>query len=263
MTTTLATITPLGRAAVLPSVPSAMGNGALMKHLKFSYDDSPPQILVVTNSAVPQLTPLDVGHPGDSFDPGDPWYGTLDPSQRGQAFNNQFGFLYDEIVPRPPNTTIWFRFIASSPGVEFYQYMASPKMWTPIFGTAGSTSVLPWNAAMFHPFAATEPANGTAWALLEAFLANTITGEDVPGVAPVRFTLNWTNVASATELSIANAVVITWSTNATNYTLHSAPDLSSTNWTPVTNEPVVMEGKNAVVLPPVEPQQVFRLINTP
>ena len=102
---------------------------------------------------VPQLTPLMVSNPGDSFDPADPWFDALDPSRQGLSFSRRYGFVMDTMTdPLPPNTAIWLRKVSGSPELGFYRYSGSaPKAWEPIFGTAGTTNALFWNGMMFHP----------------------------------------------------------------------------------------------------------------
>jgi len=256
--TAFATLT---HAAVLTSV-SMQGS---MVHVGFSYNAAASELHVHVDAGTPQLTPLDISHPGDSFDPADPWHPSLDPSQQALAFNRQYGFVMDGASdPLPANAGVWIRLLSSTPGLEAYTYRATPPTWTPMFGTAGSTNLLEWNLFMFHPAFVAPPVNGSHSASFEAFVVDLGTGEPVSGIAPALFTLNWTSVeGTRPTLSIANAVVLSWSTNASGYALESSDSGLSGTWSPVTNAPVLLEGRNAVVLPPSAAVQMFRLTQTP
>jgi hypothetical protein len=64
-------------------------------------------------------------------------------------------------------------------------------------------------------------------------------------------------------LTIVPAIVLRWPVSGAVCQLESRSDLNSTNWHPVTNPPVVMDGQNAVLVPPTaEPQQFYRLRKT-
>ncbi len=55
-------------------------------------------------------------------------------------------------------------------------------------------------------------------------------------------------------------VILTWPTNATGFTLHSTTNLTSSSvWTAVSPDPVVMNGQNTVTNPISATQQFFRL----
>jgi hypothetical protein len=85
---------------------------------------------------VPQLTPLLVSNPGDSFDPADPWFGALDPSAQGKAFSRCYGFVMDAMAdPLPAGTQIWIRKLSGSAGLSAYRYQeTAPRALQPIFG---------------------------------------------------------------------------------------------------------------------------------
>ena len=53
--------------------------------------------------------------------------------------------------------------------------------------------------------------------------------------------------------------VITWPGSLSNYQLQSRGSLTSTNWTPVTNAPVLVNGQNTVILAPTAAQKFYRL----
>ena len=245
-------------AATLTNVP--MQGGMVMVML--SYDAGSGGLMAMAPMDVPQLTPLLVSNPGDGFDRADPWYDCLDPSRQGLAFSRRFGFTMDvNSDALPAGTAIWIRMLSSSPGLEAYRYRSTaPKAWQPIFGTDGSTNALQWDGSMFHPGFAAPPGTGTNTATFEAFLLNTATGQPVPGTDTGPFTFNWTVVPDGRPtLSVAAKLAITWPSSATNYVLEAADSLPASNWTQVTNTPVLLDGQPAVVLDPSQASKFFRM----
>jgi hypothetical protein len=68
---------------------------------------------------------------------------------------------------------------------------------------------------------------------------------------------------AAPTLAIAPTIALRWPASGAAYQLESRPDLNSTNWFAVTNAPVIMDGQNTVLVPPVtDPQQFYRLRKT-
>jgi len=65
--------------------------------------------------------------------------------------------------------------------------------------------------------------------------------------------------SASAVLSIAMKPVITWPGSLSNYQLQSRSTLTSTNWTPVTNAPVLVNGQNTVILESTAAQQLYRL----
>ena len=86
------------QAAVLTSVP--MQGGMVMPAL--SYSASEGTLRVMVDPTIPQLTPLLVSHPGDSFDPADRWFDALDPSRQGLAFSKRYGFVMATVTDPLP-----------------------------------------------------------------------------------------------------------------------------------------------------------------
>jgi hypothetical protein len=67
----------------------------------------------------------------------------------------------------------------------------------------------------------------------------------------------------APALAIAQTIALRWPANGATYQLESRLDLNATNWFPVTNPPVIIDGQNTVLVPPVaNPQQFYRLRKT-
>lgn len=246
------------RAATLTTVP--MQGSMVMPMLSYHAGDG--TLTITVNPTVPQLTPLLVSNPADSFNPADPWYDCLDPSQRGLAFSRRYGFTMDtgaDLIPA--GTAIWIRKLSSTPGLGAYRYRSStPKAWEPIFGTAGSTNTYQWDGSMFHPGFTAPPGTQSYTATFEAFLVDTGTGQPVPGANTGPFVLNWTEVPDGRPtLCVGPNMAITWPASATNYVLEAADSLSAPTWTVVTNTPVVLGGQCSVCMNPSAGQRFFRM----
>lgn len=250
--------TQRGGAAILTSVP--MQGGMVMPMVSYSAADG--MVHVMMPSTVPQLTPLMVSNPGDSFDPADPWFGALDPSAQGKAFSRRYGFVMDANTDLlPAGTQIWIRKLSSSPELSAYRYQeTAPKALQPIFGTEGTTNALYWSGMMFHPVFAAPPGTNAFTATFEAYLLDTGTGLAVPGSGSGPVVFNWTDVPDGLPgLNIGSRAVVFWPTSATNWVLEGTATLNSGVWTPVTNAPTPLEGQAAVVLDPRETRRFFRM----
>jgi hypothetical protein len=246
------------RAAVLTGVP--MQGGMAMPMI--SYNSSDGHLHVMMPGEVPQLTPLLVSNPGDSFDPGDPWYDSLDPSLQGLSFSRRYGFMMEMMSdPLPANTAIWLRKLSGPPELGFYRYAGSePEAWEPIFGTAGTTNALYWNGDMFHPGVTAPPGTNPITATFEAVLLNTLTGAEVANSSTGPMVLDFTNVTDGRPaLAIGQRIVIFYPTNATNWLLEGTDTLPNGTWMDVTNAPVNLEGQSAVVLEPGDARRFFRM----
>jgi hypothetical protein len=248
--------------AVLTNVP--MQGGMVMPML--SYNAAAGALQVVVDPTIPQLVPLLSSHPGDSFDPADPWFDDLDPSRKGLAFSRRYGFVMNTVTdPLPVETAIWIRKLAGSPGLGIYRYRhMTPKAWEPIFGTADSTDAFQWNGMMFHPGITAPPDTNTYSATFEAVLANTDTGIEVPGSSTGPFTLQWTSMPDERPtLTITPKVVIAWPASGANGVLECAETLEDGQWTTVTNTPVVLDGQPAVIMDSRAAAMYFRIKVTP
>lgn len=247
-------------AAVLTQVP--MQGGMVMPMVRYSAASS--RIMVMLGSTVPQLTPLLVSNPSDRFDPADPWFDCLDPSQQGLSFSRRYGFMWDgnNSDPLPAGTEVWIRQLTGSPELAFYRYASSvPKAWQPIFGTAGTANALYWDRNMFHPGVTAPPGTNTFSATFQAYLVTTATGQEVPASASMAFVFNFTDVPDGRPaLSIAPKIVIAWpSVTATNWVLEASDTLPPSHWTLVTIAPVTVDGKPSVVLPVSAAAQFYRM----
>lgn len=245
-------------AATLTAVP--MQGGMVMPMI--GYHASHGRLHVMMDPTVPQLTPLRISNPGDGFAAGDPWYDDLDPSRRGLAFSRRYGFVMDSGTdPLPEGTSIWLRRLSASPGLGFYRYMnTEPRMWEPIFGTAGSPAAWKWSGMMFHPGVTAPPGTNTLAATFEAILVDTATGLEVTESSTGPFVLEWTVVPDGRPaLDIALRVAISWPAGTPAGTLESADAVDAAAWTPVPSAPVVVDGRPTVWVSPADAARVYRL----
>jgi hypothetical protein len=258
----LASAASPAHAATLTAVP--MQGGMVMPMLSYSAADG--RMHVMTDPAVPQLTPLLESNPGDGFDPADPWFDALDPTRQGHSFSRRYGFTMNTVTdPLPAGTQMWIRMLAGTPGLSAYRYTKSaPNAFDPIFGTAGTTNALFWNGMMFHPTFTAPPGTNTYSATFEAYLADAGTGAEVAGSGTGPFILEWTDVPDGRPvLEIGQRIVIFRPDTAANSVLEGTDALVGGAWTPVTNTPVTVEGRTAVVLAPGEQRRFFRMKFTP
>ena len=252
-------------AAVLTNVP--MQGGMLMPKVWYHADSDTVTVDLSDILVTAQLTPLLISNPSDSFSPGDPWFDSLDPSRQGLAFSRRYGFDMDAMSDIPPaNRQLWIRKLSGSPALAIYDYNASatPKLWTPIFGTAGTSNATHWSGLMWHVGVTAPPGTNDYTATFEVYVVNTDNGLEVPRSSSGSFILNWTDVPDGRpQLNIAapapGRVQLTWPASATNWTLVSAATLSATNWSAITNPPVTLSNRFAVTLNAAAAAQVFRL----
>ncbi|HMP97734.1 MAG TPA: hypothetical protein PKA51_12495 [Kiritimatiellia bacterium] len=252
------------RAATLTTVP--MQGGMVMPMIAYHADPGHLHVMMPTN--VPQLTPLLVSHPADQFDPAHPWFTDLDPSAKGLSFSRRYGWVMDgDSDPLPPNTQIWLRKISGDPGLNVFRYSATPApgVWEPILGTAGSALEMPWNMMMFHPAFTALPGTHTFTATFEAYLVDTVSGEEIPDTATMPMVFHFTNMPDGRpELAVGTSVHIAWDAGATNYVLESTVSLSSGSWSVVSNHPVMIDGRQSVLLTPGEGAgKYFRMRRVP
>jgi len=66
----------------------------------------------------------------------------------------------------------------------------------------------------------------------------------------------------APTLAIAQTIAIRWPASGATYQLEYRTDLNLTNWFPVTNPPVLIEGQHTVLAPPASPQRFYQLRKT-
>ncbi len=255
--------TALSRAAILTTVP--MQGGMAMPMV--SYNATAGRLHVVMPLEIPQLTPLLVSNPSDSFDPADPWFDALDPSRQGASFSRRYGFVMDaESDPLPAGTQMWIRKLSGPPEFGVYRYSGSaPKALEPIFGTAGTTNAQAWNGTMFHPVFSAPPETNDLTSTFDLYLLDTTTGQEVAnsGTGPLEF--RWTNVTDGRPtVTLAQRIVIAWPASTTaNWVLESGSPLDAGNWSVVTSTPVTVDGQPCVVLEGTAAQRYFRMRYVP
>ena len=253
----------LTKAATLTSVP--MQGGMVMPMVSFNAGDG--KIHVMMPMDIPQLTPLLGSNPGDNFDPGDPWFDSVDPSRQGAAFSRRYGFVMAAMTdPLPANTQMWIRKLSGSPMLKAYRYKeTAPKAWEPIFGTDGVTNAMYWSGMMFHPAFTAPPGSNTLTATFEVYLLDTTTGLEVPNTSSGPLLFDWTNVPDGRPvLNLAQRIVVGWPTGTTtNWVLESASTANSATWNAVTNQPATMDSQPCVVLEVTATQQYFRMRYVP
>jgi hypothetical protein len=251
------------QAAVLNDVPM---QGSMAMPM-VAYNSGTGGIEVMMPMSVPQLTPLLVSNPSDSFDPGDPWFSAVDPSVGGASFSRRYGFMMDLMTdPLPANTQMWIRKLSGSAELKFYRYASTaPKAFEAIFGTDGTTNALYWNGRMFHPCVTAPPSTNGYTATFEIYLVDTTTGQDVPGSSSGVLTFDFTNVSDGRPaLTLAEKVVIAWpAATTTNWVLESAASVNVVTWSTLTNMPMTVDGQSAVVAEKNATQQFFRMKYVP
>jgi hypothetical protein len=233
-----------------------------------SYSASMGMMMVMMPTNIPELTPLLVSNPADNFDPGDPWFDVLDPSQAGASFSQSYGFMMDDMSdPLPDGTQMWIRKISGPAELKFYSYSTAPASFDPIFGSDGATNALYWDGVMFHPVVTAPPGTNDYSATFEVYLLDTVTGQEVTNSSSGSVIFNWTDVSDgrpALGLALSAGVIVSWpSDTTTNWALESANAINATNWTAVTNVPVSAGGQQSVLLTQSAPQQFFRMRHVP
>ena len=250
-------------AAELSSVPM---QGAMV-HINLGYVAVNTQVTVHIDASVPVIMPLVLSHPADWFNTNDPWYASLATEAEGLAFNRQYGIVLDAASdPIPSGQGIWVRQLGASTGLEAYTYRSSGtnKVWQPMFGTAGSTNVLPWSFMMFHPAYAAPARVGSHEATYEAFLVDTNSGAPVEGAIPVPFTLTWTVMGPDVHIvsSDGGSLVARWPLCLTNFGLEHASSPTG-SWQTVVDAPVVSNGWWTLALDPEQHGPFVRLMRPP
>lgn len=260
LVTALGAATGLG--AILSTVP--MQGGMVMPMIAYHAEHG--HLHVSMPSEIPQLTPLLVSHPGDRFDPADPWFEDLDPTRRGLSFSRRYGFVMDSSTdPLPDGVAIWLRKLEGPPELGFFRYSGStPKLWQPIFGTAGSPDAMEWNGMMFHPAVTAPPGTNRYRAVFEAYLVDRTTGQPIPQSSTGPFVLEWTNVPDGRPvLDIALRVQIRWPAASGSWVLEQSRDLSSGQWEPVGVEPMQLGESLVVWVAPSNGAKFYRLRPAP
>jgi hypothetical protein len=259
------------QGAILPAVPMQ----GTMVMPKVAYRSTSDSVEVAMPPHIPQLTPLLISHPDDSFDPADPWFDALDPSQGGASFSRRYGFVMDATSDQlPENREMWIRKLSASPELGVYRNENSdPKVWEPIFGTDASPTARYWNQVMFHPAFTAQPGTNPLTATFEVYLIDTGTGLEVPSSGSGPLVFDWTNVSDGRPvLRLAwrraaggsNEVMIAWpATTTTNWILECATNSLAGLWIPMDQAPEIIDGESCVVTEPGSGQAYYRMRHVP
>jgi len=219
-----------------------------MTHVGIDYLETPaPHLDIHITNTSPVLKPLSVSDPTSHFDPAAAWYDALDPDARALAFSRRYGFVRGGDL-LPEGQTIWIRQLSATPGLEAYRYRLNQSEFAPLFGTAGSSDVLEWNQAMFHPCYTAPVDLEQCEAGYEAFVVNEM-GEPV-GLA-AQFTLSW---------GLAQPLCLTEvDTSSGQPSVSFLPPVSWSNWTYVVERSTNLTAwtrVGAITNPPAGPQAI-------
>ena len=158
-------------------------------------------------------------------------------------------------------------------GGEFYQGMRVRINGLTLVTTEGWNTSSEWDSRyctatdgegrqfpLIHPLYEIGPAPTNRFDATGVFLQESGSGTD----GTFGYELFVQEIASSDEarLSIAaqgGSIQVAWPASLANYQLQSSGSLSSPNWTAVTNQPSVLGGQSAVILPTTAGQQFFRL----
>jgi len=108
-----------------------------------------------------------------------------------------------------------------------------------------------------HPRYSLAPAPTNRFDALGVFTQES--GSGVQGTNGYELFIQQVLPADDAVLAIADRLVVSWPGSLSNYRLLGADWLPATNWSPVTNQPVLVEGRNAVIQDPSEAKKFYRL----
>ena len=155
-------------------------------------------------------------------------------------------------------------------GGEHWQGMRVRINGLTLVTTSGWTTNADWSARyctatdgegrqfpLIHPLYDLGPAPTNRFDATGIFLQES--GSDTDGTFGYELFVQQIAPSAPTALTIAMKPVITWPGSLSNYQLQCRDSLTSTNWTPVTNLPVLVNGQNTVILDPTATQRFYRL----
>ncbi|MGE9295439.1 MAG: hypothetical protein ACQKBV_04040 [Puniceicoccales bacterium] len=139
-------------AAILEAIPTPVQQGGMI-HTMVTFTDQPTGTFsIMQEPGIPVMQPLTAWSPGDTFDPADPWYTTLDPSQGDLPFNSQYGLMVNGGAsdPLPGGKSLGIRVTDIDAGLEGYFYStAGAGTFDLVLGDVGDA--VQWSGNMWHP----------------------------------------------------------------------------------------------------------------
>jgi hypothetical protein len=264
-----------------------------MTMLNVSFDTTNQTLAVVSEASLlgagvyPVLTMATNG----SYDPAKPWavlngtaysrrLGWDDPNRKNANVSQRITNLVQSVYGA--NARIWIECLNRSAGLEAYLAIGkfgvnadnttnvdvSLGAYSGIFGTAGSSNRWQWDGNMDHNTYAVAltnlvSSNQVFTASYKIYIGDS-TGSELSAASGASTTTTWTwqgpAWAYAPALGIQSAVVLSWTPTRGTVELQSAGSLSNPTWATVTNTPVSLDGKTAVILDASAAQKFFRLI---
>lgn len=159
--------------ATLPAIPTPVDQGGMV-HAEVTFlDQATGSFSIHLETPEPEMAPLTIWAPGEDFDPSDPWYSTLDPSQQAKPFSSRYGLMLNaaESDFLPAGKAFGVRLVSISDGLTgyFYRGTEGSEQFDAVFTNVGDTVL--WSGNMWHPlFVADGP--GIYEASLEFFIAD-------------------------------------------------------------------------------------------
>ena len=155
-------------------------------------------------------------------------------------------------------------------GGEHWQGMRVRIEGLTLVTTGGWTTNSDWNSRyctatdgegrqfpLIHPLYDLGPAPTNRFDATGIFLQESGSGTD--GTFGYELFVQEVTPSAPATLAIANQLVITWPGGLSNYRLQSCDEVTATNWTPVTNAPVLVNGQNTVILAPAAARKFYQL----
>lgn len=158
--------------------------GGPMKHVMVSFDSMSNSLMAMVDPMVPMPVMQNYGetYTGNA--------GVL----TGTMYNAQYGWMVEGFWTPPSGAFLWIEQVSATPGLLAYSggTMMNQGTFAPIFGTAGSSSLIQWNGTMLHNwYAATTAGDYSATYRVYFGDANAVA---TPGYTGGEVTLNWTAV---------------------------------------------------------------------
>jgi hypothetical protein len=178
---------------VKPSRGGGLDTNAPMIHCDIFYDytNNQMQATLDTTKGIPKLVPLPAGYTFDSRSN----YAVLN----GKAYNYQYAWNPGGIFTNPAGAALWIECLSASPKLECYdgpgnKMLTVPRPYTPIFGTAGSSTKWSWYGSMAHnSYAILNPTNSVVSAQYHVYFGDAQTGarDAYASYGDANITLTW------------------------------------------------------------------------